>query len=249
MSWDSEDLVPGPVPLWFQISERLLTSLDKGEFTVGDALPSEAELGRRFAVSRTTARAALDSLAERGLIERKSGRGSIVLPPRVEQPLNLMSSFNEDMRARGLTPGYRDVRVDVADAPAEVAVELGVLDRTPLVRIRRLLLADDTPMGASESWLAASAADPDDELPDKRSIASLYVWLERHRNLRVSAGHEVIEAGVAAADLAAQLGISPGDPVLVARRTARDHRSAPVEYAIRHYRADRYRYRIELSRP
>ncbi|WP_369803654.1 UTRA domain-containing protein, partial [Mycobacterium sp. NAZ190054] len=63
--------------------------------------------------------------------------------------------------------------------------------------------------------------------------ASLYVWLERHRNLRVSAGHEAIEAGVADADLAAELQISVGGPVLVARRTARDHRSAPVEYAIR----------------
>ncbi len=248
MTWDTEDLVPGPVPLWFQISERLMTSLDKGEFAVGDALPSEAELGRRFGVSRTTARTALDSLESRGLTERKSGRGSIVLPPRVEQPLNLLSSFNEDMRARGLTPGYRDVRVDVAHAPADVAADLAVLQRAKLVRIRRLLLADGIPMGTSESWLAPTAADPEDELPDKLSIMSLYVWLERHRNLRVSAGHEIIEAGIANADQATALDIAVGDPVLVARRTARDPQGVPVEYSIRHYRADRYRYRIELTR-
>lgn len=249
MSWDAEDLVQGPVPLWYQISQRLLTSLDKGEFAVGDVLPSEAELGRRFAVSRTTARAALDSLAERGLIERKSGRGSIVLPARVEQPLNLLSSFNEDMRARGLSPGYADVRIDIARVPADVAAELGVVDRDQLVCIRRLLLADDTPIGVSESWLSPAAADPAATLPDTQSIASLYVWLERNRGLRVATGREVIEAGVADADLAETLGIAVGGAVLIARRTACDHQGRPLEYAVLHYRADRYRYRIELARP
>lgn len=249
MAWDSDDLTPGPVPLWFQISERLQGSLDAGEFGAGDVLPSEAELGRRFSVSRTTARTALGNLAKRGLIEQKSGRGSIVLPRRVEQPLNLLSSFNEDMRARGLSPGYRDVRVDAAAAPAEVASELGITHNTNVVRIRRVLLADDVPIAASESWLAPAVLRPEDGLPDVRSIASLYVWLERQHGMRVATGREIIEAGVADAELADVLDTTAGAPVLVARRTACDHGGRPLEHAIRHYRADRYRYRIELSRP
>jgi GntR family transcriptional regulator len=249
MPWDSEDLVPGPVPLWFQISERLYASLEKGEFGVGDALPSEAELGRRFSVSRTTARTALGSLAKRGLIEQKSGRGSIVLPRRVEQPLNLLSSFNEDMRARGLTPGYRNVQVDTAPAPVDVAAELGLLDDQAVVRIRRVLLADDAPIAASESWLSPTVLSPDAPLPDVQSIASLYVWLERQHGVRVTSGREIIEGGVADDDLARVLETASGSAVLVARRTACDHQGAPLEYAVRHYRADRYRYRIELTRP
>lgn len=249
MPWDSEDLVPGPVPLWFQISERLHASLDAGEFGVGDALPSEAELGRRFSVSRTTARAALGSLAKRGLIEQKSGRGSIVLPRRVEQPLNLLSSFNEDMRARGLTPGYRDVQVQSVPAPDDVAGELGVAEGRAVLRIRRVLLADDAPIAMSESWLSPAVLSPDAPLPDVQSIASLYVWLERQHGVRVASGREVIEGGVADADLARGLEIASGSAVLVARRTACDHQGVPLEYAVRHYRADRYRYRIELTRP
>lgn len=249
MTWDADDLVPGPVPLWFQISERLQASLEAGEFAVGDALPSEAELGRRFSVSRTTARTALGSLAKRGLIEQKSGRGSIVLPRRVEQPLNLLSSFNEDMRARGLEPGYRDVQVDTARAPVEVAGELGLDDEQLVVRIRRVLLADDVPIAVSESWLSPKVLDPGAELPEVRHIASLYVWLEREHGVRVATGREVIEGGVADAELAETLQTTNGSAVLVARRTACDHNGVPLEYAIRHYRADRYRYRIELTRP
>ncbi|MGU3502349.1 GntR family transcriptional regulator [Mycobacterium sp. C31M] len=249
MSWDTDDLVPGPVPLWFQISERLQASMDAGEFGVGDALPSEAELGRRFTVSRTTARTALGNLAKLGLIEQKSGRGSIVLPRRVEQPLNLLSSFNEDMQARGLKPGYRDVQVDTVNASDEVAAELGLDDAQPVVRIRRVLLADDAPIAVSESWLSPKVLHPDAELPEARHIASLYVWLERERGMRVTTGREVIEAGVADDALADTLETTGGSAVLVARRTACDHEGIPLEYVVRHYRADRYRYRIELSRP
>ncbi|MDZ7882266.1 MAG: GntR family transcriptional regulator [Mycobacterium sp.] len=249
MTWDADDLVPGPVPLWFQISERLQVSLEAGEFGVGDALPSEAELGRRFSVSRTTARTALGSLAKRGLIEQKSGRGSIVLPRRVEQPLNLLSSFTEDMRARGLKPGYRDVQVDTARPPAQAAVELGLDDEQSVVRIRRVLLADEAPIAVSESWLSPRVLRAEGQLPEGRHIASLYLWLEREHGLRVTTGRELIEAGVADAQLATRLETASGSAVLVASRTAYDHEGVPLEYAIRHYRADRYRYRIELSRP
>lgn len=249
MTWDADDLVPGPVPLWFQISERLQASMEAGEFGVGDALPSEAELGRRFSVSRTTARTALGSLAKRGLIEQKSGRGSIVLPRRVEQPLNLLSSFTEDMHARGLRPGYRDVQVDTTLASVDVAAELGLDDEQAVVRIRRVLLADDVPIAVSESWLSPKVLHPDAPLPEVRHIASLYSWLEREHGVRVATGREVIEGGVADAQLAEKLETACGSAVLVARRTACDHDGNPLEYAIRHYRADRYRYRIELTRP
>src|SRR3954470_6803894 len=126
MSWDDEDLTTGPVPLWFQIADRLRTAVDKGEFLPGDRLPPESALERRFGVSRTTARAAMEQLAHDGLITRKSGTGSIVQPRRVDQPLNLLASFAEDMRARGLVPGYRTLQVKRTAATADVASELGI---------------------------------------------------------------------------------------------------------------------------
>jgi GntR family transcriptional regulator len=246
--WDDEDLVGGPVPLWFQISERLRTALEKGEFVRGDALPSETALTKRFGVSRTTARAALDYLESAGLIERRSGRGSIVLPPKVDQPLNLLTSFGEDMRARGLRPGYRDVHTAVVRAGAEVAAALGVEPRTPVVRVDRLHLADDDPIALSSSYISPTAVAPDDPIDEGVLSMSLYAWLEDHRGVRIAGGTEVIESDVADEETAARLQVPVGAALLVARRAARDQAGAPVEYAVRRYRADRYRYRIELSR-
>jgi len=250
MAWDAEDLVVGPVPLWYQIAERLRTCLQKGEFRTGEALPSEAALNRRFGVSRTTARAALDSLEQEGLITRRSGRGSIVAPARVDVPLNLMASFAEDMRARGLEPAYADLHVDVAPCDAVAARELGLRTPEPAIRVDRLLLADGSAIGISTSWLDPRVVDI--EKPptvDDVLVDGLYGWLERVVGVRMTRGSEVIEASVVTGEVALRLGLAEGAAVLTARRTAHDLAGRPVEHVWRQYRGDRYRYLVESVRP
>src|SRR5260370_3695481 len=147
MSWDVNDLDQGPLPLWFQIADRLRSAIERGDFGPGDALPSETRLNERFGVSRTTARASLDRLEQEGLISRRSGKGSIVLSPRVEQPLNLLASFSEDMNRAGLKPSYATQSADYVRVTTVVAEALGVERSARVFRISRLLKADGLPIG------------------------------------------------------------------------------------------------------
>lgn len=249
MAWDDEDLVDGPVPKWHQIAERLRAALSEGEFLPGDALPSETLLTRAFGVSRTTARSALNELENGQLVSRRSGRGTIVLPPKVDQPLNLLASFSDDMRARGLTPGYRPVAVAALPAPAEVAGELEIGEGEQAVCVDRVLLADDEPIASSVSWLSPHIVDPSAG-PSEETMrsSSLYAWIERTTNARISSGREYIEGGVADSHLAQRLAVAKGAPILVARRRSLSASAVPLEYVVITYRADRYRFRIELSR-
>ena len=148
--WNAEQLSDGPVPRWFQIADRLRAAVGRGEFLSDDQLPSEAEIG----VSRTTARAALDRLEHDGLIVRRAGKGSIVLPPRVEQPLRSFAGFADEMRARGLRPSYQTLAIRSRSATAEVAGALGIEKGARAVVIDRLLSADDFPMALGRSWLS-----------------------------------------------------------------------------------------------
>jgi GntR family transcriptional regulator len=250
MAWDDAELEHGPVPLWFQISERLREAIMKGEFTQGDALPSESVLNRTFGISRTTARSALDQLENDGLVSRRAGRGSIVLPPKVDQPLNLLASFAEDMNARGLVPSYRALSIASSRLPAEVAVLLDVERGTKAIAVERLLLADGQPLASSLAWLSPNIV-PVSHLPAAQVLGSksLYQWIETTVGVRITFGEEYIEAGVAESPLDERLGIRAGSPVLIARRLSRCTQGRPVEHAVMHYRADRYRFRIEVARP
>ena len=150
MSWNVGTLSPDAAPLWRQIADRLRRSIVTGEFRPGDVLPSETEINATFQVSRATARASLERLRQEGLIRRQSGRGSTVLAPKVEQPVNELASFSEDMRKRGLRPSYSTFSAENAPARGEAAEALGIKDGAPAFHIRRLLLADDEPIGMSE---------------------------------------------------------------------------------------------------
>lgn len=249
MSWDAQDLQPGPMPLWAQIAGRLRDAIAAGDFTAGDLLPGEADLSRRFEISRTTARSALDHLENEGRIIRRAGKGSIVLSPRVERPVNLLTSFAEDMHARGMKPGYETRSVRMVAAPRDVAAALRVEPGSAVLTIDRLFLADDRPMAVAKTRLAPAlfqrtrppgAAELD--------AGSLYAWIETHAGMRIATGSETIEAASATPSLARRLGLAPSAPVLVSRRISRDAEGQAVEHVVMNYRADRYRLHVELSR-
>src|SRR5689334_11467798 len=73
---------------------------------VGTAIPSERQLSVDLGVSRLTLRAALDDLAREGYLVRRRGSGTYVQQRKIAQELT-MTSFSEDMRRRGMTPGSR----------------------------------------------------------------------------------------------------------------------------------------------
>ena len=67
-----------------------------GEYTVGDQLPTEKEIGEAFGVSRVTVRRALRELAAEGLLERQPGRGTFL------KELPVVDRRNSDRRLIGL---------------------------------------------------------------------------------------------------------------------------------------------------
>src|SRR5712692_3537746 len=58
-----------------QIEQRVLS----GELHSGDRLPTERELAEQFHASRTAVREAMKSLAQKGLVDMRPGRGTIVI--------------------------------------------------------------------------------------------------------------------------------------------------------------------------
>lgn len=89
-----------PRPLRDEIYERLHDLLGSASFPRGSRLPTELELARRFAVSRTVLRQALARLREEGHIASRRGSGSYVRePPRPISPSFGPLHSIPDMRA------------------------------------------------------------------------------------------------------------------------------------------------------
>ena len=123
--------------------ERVLELIE--ELGVGDAIPSERQLGIDLSVSRLTVRAALDELVREGYLVRRRGAGTFVAEPKVAKGIDI-TSFSDDMRARGLTPASRTIELRTIPAGARLGRILHVSPSEPVVAVKRLRLADGEPM-------------------------------------------------------------------------------------------------------
>ncbi|MFB9322680.1 GntR family transcriptional regulator [Cryptosporangium minutisporangium] len=241
---DSPQLIDArsPVPKYYQLREILLDLIER-ELTVDAPVPSERELAARYGLSRMTARQAIEHLVSEGKLYRVQGRGTFVARPKIDMPLRL-TSFSEDMRARGMVPGARDLGRRSIDAPAAVARELGVEAGAPLYVVERLRTADGVPMALERSHLPARLVPGllDQPLSDR----SLYQLLAQEYGLLLDRGDQVIEAGIADRSDAELLALAPGSAVLRLQRRSWAG-SVPVEYVVSTYRADRYQLRASLD--
>lgn len=81
-----------------QIAEQIESRILSGELQSGDRLPTERELSEQFHASRTAVREAMKSLAQKGLVNMRPGRGTIVIDgttQAVRHSLDLMMKFGQ----------------------------------------------------------------------------------------------------------------------------------------------------------
>jgi len=234
-----------PVPKYFQLREILLDLIDSDELSIGAAIPSERELCQRFGLSRMTVRQAVDHLVSEGRLHRVPGKGTFVARPKIELALQL-TSFTEDMRARGMVPGSRDLDRRIVRASAHLAKELGIQPGEEVHFIERLRTADGEPLSIERAHIPVKLAPDlaDYDLSDK----SLYELLERRYGLVMDAGELTIDGGLADPSDADLLKLPRGGAVLLLQRRSFSG-GVCAELGVSTYRADRYQLRTSLEMP
>src|SRR5690625_453211 len=81
---------------YYDIYLQLKQKIMEGVYEETELLPSENVMAKEYSVSRETIRKALDYLSQDGLIQKKQGKGSIVLNPRLFNfPISGLTSFKE----------------------------------------------------------------------------------------------------------------------------------------------------------
>lgn len=228
------------LPLYQQLQRALKLAIDQHILAPDDALPAERDLAAEFEVSRITVRKALDGLVAEGLLVRRQGSGNFV-SARVEKNFAMLTSFSEDMRARGRNPRSVWLKRSTGTVTPEEALTLRLSPGTPVYRFHRLRFADDAPMAIEVATIVASA------LPSMDAVnESLYEALERtgHRPVRAL---QRLRAVVLTAEQAELLKARAGDPGLLVERLGSLRDGSAVEFSQSYYRGDIYDFVAELN--
>jgi GntR family transcriptional regulator len=227
-------------PLYQQLQRSLRQAIESGALGPDDALPSERQLAVELGISRITVRKAIDGLAEVGLLVRRQGAGNFV-GARLEKNFAKLTSFSEDMRARGRVPSSQWLKRQTGQVMPEEAMRLGLSPGARVYRFRRLRFADGEPIALEICTIAGHALPADDAVGD-----SLYDALERTGKRPVRALQR-LRALLLTAEQAKLLDASAGDAGLMVERVGYLRDGRAIEISQSYYRGDAYDIVAELS--
>ncbi|MBL3645467.1 GntR family transcriptional regulator [Peribacillus frigoritolerans] len=234
-----------PLPIYFQIEEQIKRQIENGEFQAHDALPSEREYAEQFEISRMTVRQAINNLVNDGYLYRQKGRGTFVADKKLEQQLNGLTSFTEDMKARGLNPSSKLLSFEIIPADKKIASELHISLYAPVYEIKRIRLADDVPMALETVYMSANLIKG---LTEDIINLSLYQYVENYVKLKIDYASQTLESSIASELEVTHLAIPKNSPILFIQRNTFLIDGTPLEYVKSAYRADRYKFTINISR-
>lgn len=233
------------VPLYYQLHVILKERIVDGTYQIGKTLPSESEMVQEFGVSRITVRHALTQLENDGYIEKRKGKGSIVLRMRLDRPLTVFNSFSGDTIARGDKPGSIVLSLDRAPAGVHIAEKLGISASDEVYSLIRLRLLNGRIVALHKSHIRTDLGFeivPSDFGED----TSLYSFLGE-KGIELGSADETVEARLATNELRRYLFIDDQYCAIVYKeRVTYDVLMRPVEFSENSYRGDQYKYSIHI---
>ena len=225
----------------------LRDEISNGTLSEGALLPGENRLADKFNVSRITVRRALEALAEDGLIEKRTGAGSVVLQRSISDNrisadfaglIPQLVEIDRSTTARLLSFSYGLPPVSVAEA-------LGLRENEKVQTAVRGRLSDKQPLSHLTTHVPADIAESYDEAD--LATQPLFRLLERS-GVVVESATQSVSATLATPDVAEALGVSVGSALLSLERVVRDGEGRGVEFLSARYRPDLFRLEMTLAR-
>jgi len=230
-----------PVPLYFQLAQHLEAEIRSGSLPVGTRLENEVALARELGLSRPTVRAAFGYLAERGMVARKRGYGTVVTREKLNRDVQL-TSLHDDLIRAGQKPATKVLRNEVAVASESVAAALELPEGSLVICLERIRLADGEPIALMHNFLPAALVRLNDEALETHGLYEIL----RAAGIALTSATQRMSAKNALAAEARLLDEPRGAALLTMERTVLDDRDRPVEFGQHVYRASRYSLRTSL---
>lgn len=196
---------------------RLQTELGKviANTPPGERLPSEPRLAKQLGVSRATLREAMRAFEGQGIIRRKQGVGTFVISHThvIESGLEVLESIETLSHRIDLPVSMGDLKISFSLADSEQALVFDIQVHTPLVRIERVILAEDRPVAFLIDLLPDSVITPS-EL-DRGFTGSVLDFLLKRGSPKLANSIADIQGVAASSEIARSLEIQRGDVLLM----------------------------------
>jgi GntR family transcriptional regulator len=232
------------VPLYRQVFMMLRQRIVDRVYAPGEQLLREDGLAAEFGVSRATIRQAIGELVRQGLVDRKQGRGTFVLPtPHPSLGQRFRGSL-ADLIAETDRAGVRQVEIAHKSPVKQRIADVLGLDGNLATIVRRTRTVDGTLFAFTVNHLPEHYG----RMMSVRELRRMgLMTLLESKGVRFASAQQSIRAELADVEVSTRLEMDFGGAVLFAERLLFDDQGGPVEFVQSWYRGDLYEYSVALA--
>ncbi len=210
----------------------------------GSKLPSEPKLAEQLNVSRATLREAMRTFESQGLLRRRQGLGTFVVGPThvIDSGLELLESIETQAKRTGFDVDMGTYQITHIQSNKIQAEKLSLEEGSPLIKIDRVILTDNTPVAYLVDTLPETILDQDVLSNEFRgSVLDLII---QKGDPALSISKTEISAIHAPAEVAKALDIQRGDTLLLLKALLFDEEGNPIDYSHSYFLPGHFRLHI-----
>ncbi len=210
----------------------------------GSKLPSEPVLAEKLGVSRATLREAMRTFESQGLLRRQQGVGTFVVGPTqlIETGLEVLESIETVADRIGLEVSMGGFEITHLEADGQQAEKLNLALGDPVIQVRRVIMAYDSPVAYLVDILPEHVIDP--ETLVTRFTGSVLDLLIHIGDPPLASSKTEISAVHAPVDVAKALNIQRGDTLLLLKALLFNEEGDPMDYSHSYFLPGYFRLHI-----
>lgn len=233
------------LPMYRQIADAIRAQIGSGQYKVGTALPTEAQLREDFSCSRVTVRQALKLLIENGELESVQGSGTYVKKSKVKYDIYQQTSFAEKWVHLDAVTRSDVVAFEISPASLTMADMLNICEGDKIFYVKRVRYLNDTPITVEETWL------PTEMFPDltyQVMQGSKYHFIEKDKGMIIDRSEQELLPVLPPKDIAALLDIDPCQPIIEKRTRGFLQGNQVFEYSRNYFKPSEYKFTLVAKR-
>lgn len=210
----------------------------------GERLMAEPQLSKQLGVSRATLREAMRTFEGQGLIPRRQGIGTFVVGNThvLETGLEVLESIESIAHKSGLKVAMGALQIESLLADAAQAAALNLAVNAPLVRVSRVILAENRPVAYLIDVLPADVLSPSDL--QEGFTGSVLDMLLRRGSPQLAKSATEIRSTPANPEVARALQIQRGDALLMLIAQLYTITGRVVDYSNSYFLPGVFRFRV-----
>lgn len=230
--------------LYRRLLEILRKDIVKGNWKVGQQIPTEADLCGAHGVSRATVRQAVAELVSLGYLKRIQGKGTFVRSGGAHG-LKFLTTVADGARQCGVPALSRLLEQRVLQPEEEVREFLDLDPEAFAVYLLTLAIAGDTPLVLQRSFIPYENFRAANAEPGQLQFHEI---VETLCGARIQRAREIADVAPLGDEAARHLGLAPGSPALRVRRVFFCTGDAPLGYSESFFRTERHGRTLEFEK-